>query len=291
MNEQDEDALIVRAGEVLRDGFLPDACRVQLLEEGGERIGHTPRPFSDVAREPVGAAPDPEIRSEIRVPLEVGGQVLGVLETASRKPGAFNEADERLLLTVASQLATAIARLRTAEAVQASEDRFRSLVQVSWDVLTIHDAEMNTLYVTPSVTRALGYEPEAFVRQAILGLVHPDDLDRARRDFRHLLQRRRPGGTPVELRIRKLDGSWAYAEILGRNLLHVPAVRGIVLTSRDVTERRRAGAALAGERGAIPPARRGRVRGDHRPRTRSTGRHQPSHPRDGRIHACRGPGR
>jgi len=243
VKEQDEDGLVARATEVLRSGLRPDTCRLDLFDEGGRASRPTTTPASDVAREPVGAAPDPEIGSRIRAPLEVGGRVLGVLEMTSRKPGAFNEADERLLLTVASQLATAIARLRTAEAVQASEDRFRSLVQSSWDVLTIHDTAMNTLYVAPSVTRILGYEPEAFVRQHVLDLVHPDDLKRARRDFAEVV-RSSNDGTPTELRIRKVDGSWAHVEVVGKNLLDLPAVQGIVLTSRDVTERRRTLAAL-----------------------------------------------
>jgi len=243
VKEQDEDTLLARATEVLRSGLRPDTCRLDLFDEGGRACRPTTAPASDVAREPVGAAPDPEIGSRIRAPLEVGGRVLGILEMTSRKPGAFNEADERLLLTVASQLATAIARLRTAEAVQASEDRFRSLVQSSWDVLTIHDTAMNTLYVAPSVTRILGYEPEAFVSQHVLDLVHPDDLKRARRDFAEVVQSSNDG-TPTELRIRKVDGSWAHVEVVGKNLLDLPAVQGIVLTSRDVTERRRAQAAL-----------------------------------------------
>jgi PAS domain S-box-containing protein len=243
VKEQDEDTLLGRATEVLRDGLRPDTCRVDLSDEDGGSPRRRTGPVSDVGREPAGTTDDTEIGSRIRAPLEVGGRVFGVLEMAKRKPDAFNEADEHLLLTVASQLATAIARLRTAEAVQGSEDRFRSLVQSSWDVLTIHDTAMNTLYVAPSVTRILGYEPEAFVRQHVLDLVHPDDLKRARRDFAEVVQSSNDG-TPTELRIRKVDGSWAHVEVVGKNLLDLPAVQGIVLTSRDVTERRRTLAAL-----------------------------------------------
>jgi PAS domain S-box-containing protein len=271
--EQEESSLIAKATELLRDTLLPDNCGVLLLDEGARvlRYGATfhasgprpegssiplsrgivgsvvrsgkPRRVPDTASELDYVAGDPGMRSEICVPLSVGSRILGVLDAESRKPGAFTEADERLLLTVAGQLASAIERLRTAGAVRASEERFRSLVQMSWDVLSIHDAGMKTIYITPSVKRVLGYDPEDFVGRPTLSLVHPDDRERAQLEIAQVLQRANEG-VPSEFRLRRADGSWAYLEILANNLLDIPAVQGVVLTSRDVTDQHRARAAL-----------------------------------------------
>ena len=53
-------------------------------------------------------------------------------------------------------------------------------------------------------------------------------------------RRSTPGVTgPVEWRFRQPDGSWLHAEILATNLLDDPTVRGVVLNTRDVSERRR----------------------------------------------------
>jgi signal transduction histidine kinase len=51
-------------------------------------------------------------------------------------------------------------------------------------------------------------------------------------------------GIPTEYRFRRADGTHVYLEALGSNLLDHPGVRGIVITSRDVTERKRAESAL-----------------------------------------------
>jgi diguanylate cyclase (GGDEF)-like protein len=76
------------------------------------------------------------------------------------------------------------------------------------------------------------------LRQTVPELLHPDDRERAATFFRHAAQA--PGVTgPVEWRFRQPDGSWLHAEILATNLLHDTTVKGVVLNTRDVSERRR----------------------------------------------------
>ncbi len=62
---------------------------------------------------------DPDIRSELCVPILAGEKLLGVLDIESRQPGAFGEADESLLVTVAGQLAAALERLRAEQQLRA----------------------------------------------------------------------------------------------------------------------------------------------------------------------------
>ncbi|UCH46875.1 MAG: EAL domain-containing protein [Betaproteobacteria bacterium] len=122
--------------------------------------------------------------------------------------------------------------------IQEREERFRALVQNSFDIITIHDNEGATIYESPAASRILGYPPGSLIGKAPFQAVHPGDVDRAREAFHTLAT----GSNRVfiELRYRRADGSWIWLEIVGNNLLEHPGVQGVVLTSRDVTERKHA---------------------------------------------------
>ena len=128
---------------------------------------------------------------------------------------------------------------RKTDVLQEGEARFRVLVQNSFDIITIHDSNGMTVYESPAASRVLGYPSGALIGKTPFETIHPKDLARARDAFDALLK----GETavaPVVLRFRRADGSWIHLEVLGNNLLDHPGIRGIVLTSRDISERKRA---------------------------------------------------
>ena len=124
------------------------------------------------------------------------------------------------------------------EALRASEDRFRSLVQNSQDIITVHDQNLIVTYESPSVSRVFGYEPGYLIGKTPFDFIALEDQPRVRRDFEEVAQHQNDG-LPTEFRFRRADGSFVYLDALGSNLLDHPGVRGIVITSRDVTERKR----------------------------------------------------
>jgi diguanylate cyclase (GGDEF)-like protein/PAS domain S-box-containing protein len=129
-------------------------------------------------------------------------------------------------------------RLLGDHAARQNEARFRSLVQHSSDVIIVIRADGRIQFVSPSVTRVLGYDPSVMLGSTVSELLHPDDRGRAATFFSTAAQA--PGVTgPVEWRFSQPDGSWLHAEILATNLLHDPTVNGVVLNTRDVSERRR----------------------------------------------------
>jgi len=75
-------------------------------------------------------------------------------------------------------------------------------------------------------------------------MVHPDDLPGAIEELEALVAGTRGPG-PFMVRVRAYTGEWRHIECVGSNLLHEPTVRGIVLTSRDATERVRLSEQLA----------------------------------------------
>ncbi|MBA3498615.1 MAG: EAL domain-containing protein, partial [Gemmatimonadales bacterium] len=129
-------------------------------------------------------------------------------------------------------------RLLAETAARQNEARFRSLVQHSSDVILTTRADGTIRFVSPSAARVFGYDPAAMLRQTVPELLHPEDRERAAAFFRDAA--RGPGITgPVEWRFRQTDGSWLHAEILATNLLRDATVKGIVLNTRDVSDRRR----------------------------------------------------
>jgi PAS domain S-box-containing protein len=85
----------------------------------------------------------------------------------------------------------------------------------------------------------LGYEPAELTGRNAFSLVHPEDLDSARRAFERALQHPHLRLTHG-LRFRRRDGSWCDIEIVGHNCLDDPAIAGVVLSTRDITARKRA---------------------------------------------------
>jgi len=117
------------------------------------------------------------------------------------------------------------------------ERRFRALVQSSSDLVFAIDAEARVTYASPSCTNVLGYEPEVLLGPEAGAMVHEDDLDELR-----ITLGRTVGvlGDSAEfsIRVRHQNGTWRWLEGLATNLLDDPAVEGMVINARDVTERR-----------------------------------------------------
>jgi len=134
-------------------------------------------------------------------------------------------------------------RKQAAEVLQESENRFRTLVQNASDIIMILESDGTIRYESPTVERVLGYTPEERIGTNILDHVHPDDTDRASRVI-HDDYDEGGIGSLVEFRCRHEDGSWRYLEAVGNNMLDEPALAGIVVNSRDVTDRRQARDAL-----------------------------------------------
>jgi diguanylate cyclase (GGDEF)-like protein/PAS domain S-box-containing protein len=127
---------------------------------------------------------------------------------------------------------------KSAEAkLRASEERFRSLVQNSSDVISILDADGTPRWHSESVRRVFGYDPERLLHSTDWTLVHPDDRDRVAGFVAEAAMR--PGVTPaITWRMRHRDGTWLHTETVAANLLDDPNVGGLVLNTRDVSERK-----------------------------------------------------
>ena len=137
------------------------------------------------------------------------------------------------------------ARVAEAEhnALRRSEERFRSLVENASNVIAIVDTGAAVRYVSDSSMRVVGCRPDELTGKALLGYVHPDDREKLEAVLSSCAQESRAVLT-TEVRFKRSEGDWCTIEVVASNRLSDPAISGIVITFRDITERMRAAEAL-----------------------------------------------
>jgi diguanylate cyclase (GGDEF)-like protein/PAS domain S-box-containing protein len=147
-------------------------------------------------------------------------------------------------IATVSLVARDLSELRSAqEHVSAAERRFAALVENVADLIAVADPDGTVQYLSPAATRILGYDEGELDGRSLLELVHPDD---APADLLTLAKPDDQGiGSPVELRLRTKAGTWRHLEAIVTDLSDNPAISGIVLNARDVTERVEAARLLA----------------------------------------------
>jgi diguanylate cyclase (GGDEF)-like protein/PAS domain S-box-containing protein len=136
------------------------------------------------------------------------------------------------------------ARLKAAEEAAKLDARWKALVSQSADVALIADAAtFNITYVSPSVTRLFGWNPDELLGQPAASVVHPDDLVMIADAYQAVMKDPKSHPT-VELRLACADGTYRWVEETISHLVDEPGVGGIIGNMRDITDRRAAEQAL-----------------------------------------------
>jgi len=114
---------------------------------------------------------------------------------------------------------------------------YRTLVKEVNDLVTVVDTDGTITYVSPAITRILGYDPSELVGHEGFEFVHPEDRERNADALESVLSN--PSGSEtVEVRFRHANGSWRWIEATMRNRVDDDIIDGILLSSRDITERK-----------------------------------------------------
>ncbi|MGA5304955.1 putative bifunctional diguanylate cyclase/phosphodiesterase [Nucisporomicrobium flavum] len=125
---------------------------------------------------------------------------------------------------------------RTAE-LYASEQRFRALVQHSSDVVTVVGPDSEVLYQSESVRRVFGYPARVLTGRRLTSVIEAESASRLA-DALRSVSGRPYATTVIELTVRHRDRRTRQAEITITNLLADPNVGGLVLNTRDISERK-----------------------------------------------------
>ena len=131
-------------------------------------------------------------------------------------------------------------RPETADNVfQGSDEEFRLLIENAPDLISVLDCSATFRYASPSSERVLGYKPEELIGRNALDFVHPQDAGGMRTALTTAI--RGPGAAFfVEFRFRGKDGSWRFIEAVGNTLLDASGSAQVLISSRDVTDRKSA---------------------------------------------------
>jgi PAS domain S-box-containing protein len=115
---------------------------------------------------------------------------------------------ERAILGVVSDVSDL---KHTQQALEESEEKYRSLIDNIPEVVWTSDADGHTSFITPNVQQVYGYTPEEIYEagdELWFGRIHKDDLARVRASFGRLIESGEP--IDIEYRIQRRDGKWIW---------------------------------------------------------------------------------
>jgi PAS domain S-box-containing protein len=185
---------------------------------------------------PKGHAP---IIRELSVPILREDQVVAIIGVGN-KPTDFTSEDVDLVSTLADFVWDIIDRKRSEDALRQAEEKFRTLVDWTYDWEKWIDPQGNIVYTSPSSKRITGYSPEEIISnpQVLSDIVHPDDR-MAYDAHRLLLHEPKTGANNMEYRIIARDGSERWIEHICRPLFGKDGhYLGRRISSRDITQRK-----------------------------------------------------
>lgn len=181
----------------------------------------------------------------VLTPLFRNGKLIGVLSLTST---CLEDADHIVpsIKNLASHISLAleaaasdVKRQKAEAALAQSETYFRQLIEYAPDMIIVLNADATIRYTSPSLERIAGYESGELIGKIAFDFVHPDDVTEAARLFDEGLHT--PGFTAsTEIRLCRKDGTWRFVDLVGRNLLEDPVIKGIVLNFQDIHERKQA---------------------------------------------------
>lgn len=121
--------------------------------------------------------------------------------------------------------------------LQKSEEHFRALVENGNDVLVILTKDGEATYISPSILNVLGYTQDEAYNMDLIQIVHPDDVSLIYSELERCMDK---PGVPLEVapaRMKHKNGEYRWMEATITNMLHDPAISGIIDNFRDITDR------------------------------------------------------
>ncbi len=126
-------------------------------------------------------------------------------------------------------------RLQSERALEASEKRFKFLIQEGGELITIISEQGKFSYVSPNHETILGYSADEMNGKKIVDFLHPEDYYRIIKLYKNLLATKRVNSSPF--RFRHANGNYIWIESIITNALDDSDIQGFAVNSRDVTER------------------------------------------------------
>ncbi|MBN2763313.1 MAG: PAS domain S-box protein, partial [Bacteroidales bacterium] len=123
------------------------------------------------------------------------------------------------------------------ETLREREEHFRALLQNSSDAISILDQAGTIIFESSYHNKILDFDREELLNKPIFKTVHPDDVESFRRTFAEVLVNPKKQ-IKKEYRSLHKNKRWIYVESIFSNQLSNPFIKGIIVNSRDITERK-----------------------------------------------------
>ncbi|MDV2481246.1 PAS domain S-box protein [Methanoculleus sp. Wushi-C6] len=238
----DEDAFLLEAAV----GFNRGMIGMKKVEGGTDSqagytlLSHEPVIVEDLRTEARFSGPpllrDEGIVSGISVIIQGDRAPYGVLGAHTRACRRFTRDDINFVQAAANILAQGIERRAAEEALLASEEKFRAIAQRSFDMIYTCYHDGGITYMSPAVTRILGYTPEELNGRRCREYLSPVSLSAWGEAQKKLARGESVEGLEVEF--RRKDGSVVFVELNESPILEHGKVVGVQAVGRDITERK-----------------------------------------------------
>lgn len=175
-----------------------------------------------------------DITSLIVSPMVSEGELIGFIGFDwVEQQDAWSEDFINILQICSEIFSSAIQR----ESRRRELERREAYLEQSSDIISVMDRNGKVTYQSPSTKRATGFTPAEVIGDAGFEHVHPDDREKLKGELLPFVSQ---PNTEVqeELRVETQDGDWRWIEVRGVNKLDDPAIKGLLFSSRDITERK-----------------------------------------------------
>ena len=225
----------------------PQSCGKGLTEyvfRVGKPLLASPEVFEELEKKGEVASVGPPSIDWLGVPLKTKNKIIGVLTVQSYTEGVrYSEEDKNILTFISEQVAMAIERKQTDEALRESEERYKALYDRSLFGVFVHDLNGKFIDANEAALDLLGYKKEEISSLNFASLLDESQLLKA---FNVLKEIKKTGfqKKPSEYKLKRKEGHFIWAETEASMIYREGKPFAIQGISRDITERKRAEEAM-----------------------------------------------
>jgi PAS domain S-box-containing protein len=179
------------------------------------------------------------------LPIKKSGEIIGTFNLYAAECDFYKGEEIALLTEVCNNISFAVDLFENEKKykyaqhlIAQNENRFRSLIEKSADIITLTKIDGELLYVSASVTKWLGYAVRDLLHTSVFDIIHPDHLAAAIENKNKIALQAGSSFCYQQQRKHK-NGTWVWCEGTLTNMLHEPGINAMVSNFRDISEKKR----------------------------------------------------